>query len=232
MDKKEIERKKEKICRLLKEYDPDIVEIVQFGSSVYAPEYAKDVDLLVITNKKKEYGGYLDCLANFDFLYDVVVQVVGDRLKSSFACNILGAFEILYGDGKYMKEITADFDPSFKEAKSYIRGAKEDMEMAKKSENEDDKDRRIRTAFNSLFHSARITSMTFLATENARWGTIKRRLTQPYRNEFEEFINTLHIEYFYNANYPENYEEVFEKWRKKVEEFVVKLEGKKSDSQR
>jgi len=55
--------------------------------------------------------------------------VVGDRLKSSFACNILGAFEILYGDGKYMKEITADFDPSFKEAKSYIRGAKEDMEM-------------------------------------------------------------------------------------------------------
>lgn len=60
MDKEEIEGIKGKICRLLKEYDPDIVEIIQFGSSVYAPEYARDVDLLVITKKKKEYGTYLD----------------------------------------------------------------------------------------------------------------------------------------------------------------------------
>ena len=58
-------------------------------------------------------------------------------------------------------------------------------------------------------------------------GGIKRRLPQPYRNEFEEFINTLHIDYFYSGNYPENYEEAFEKWHRKVEEFVSKLEEKK-----
>ena len=41
-------------------YDPDIVEVVQFGSSVYASEYAGDVDLLVVTRRVKEYSGYLD----------------------------------------------------------------------------------------------------------------------------------------------------------------------------
>ena len=63
--------------------------------------------------------------------------------------------------------------------------------------------------------------------ENTRWGQIKRRLPQPYRSEFEEFINTLHVDYFYNGNYPESYEEEFEKWHKRVEEFIVKLEGKR-----
>ncbi len=39
------------LCRRLLEYDPDIVEIIQFGSSVYAPRYSRDVDLLVITRR-------------------------------------------------------------------------------------------------------------------------------------------------------------------------------------
>ena len=67
--------------------------------------------------------------------------------------------------------------------------------------------------------------MSYLATENARWGRLKRRLPQPYRNEFEEFINTLYIDYFYNGNYPSNYEEEFEKWYKRVEDFVRRLES-------
>ena len=217
---------KEGICKRLLGYDKDIVEIIQFGSSVYAPEYARDVDLLVITKNKKEYGGYLDCIDDLDFSCDVIVREVGDKVKSGFACNILGAFEVLYGEGEHLKEMTADFEPRFREARSYIRGAKEDMEMARRSEDEDDRDRRIRTAFNSLFHAARIAAMSYLAIEDARWGGIKRRLPQPYRNEFEEFINTLHIDYFYNGNYPENYEEEFEKWYKRVEEFVSELEEK------
>ena len=35
----------------------------------------------------------------------------------------------------------------------------------------------------------------------------------------------MHIDYFYNGNYPENYEEAFEKWYEKVEDFVRRLEG-------
>jgi len=42
------------IVRKLLEYDPEIVEIVQFGSSVYAPEHARDLDLLIITGSIRE----------------------------------------------------------------------------------------------------------------------------------------------------------------------------------
>ena len=68
--------------------------------------------------------------------------------------------------------------------------------------------------------------MTYLAVENSRWGGIKKRLPQPYKEEFDDFINILHVNYFYNGNYPANYEEEFEKWYKRVEEFVSELEEK------
>jgi hypothetical protein len=63
------------IVRKLLEYDPEIVEIVQFGSSVYAPEHARNLDLLVITGRMKEYSGYLDAVA--DFNADIIVLEVG-----------------------------------------------------------------------------------------------------------------------------------------------------------
>ena len=213
---------KEEICKRLVGYDKDIVEIIQFGSSVYAPEHARDLDLLVITKNKKEYGGYLDCLADLPFDVDVVVKEVGEKLRRAY--NILGAFVILYGDGRYLKEMTKDSDPSFEDAKAMLVAAKDYLKMGKEAEG-DVKDVHIRNSFNSLFHAARIAGMVYLAIGNARWGQIKRRLPQPYRNEFEEFINTLHIDYFYNGNYPSNYEEEFEKWYKKVEDFVRRLEG-------
>jgi predicted nucleotidyltransferase len=63
------------VVRKLLEYDPEIVEIVQFGSSVYAPEHARDLDLLVITGRMEEYSGYLDAVA--DFNADIIVLEVG-----------------------------------------------------------------------------------------------------------------------------------------------------------
>ena len=230
MDKKETERIKGKICGLLKKYDPDIVEIVQFGSSVYAPEYARDVDLLVITRRKKEYGGYLDCLDEPGMDFDVVVKEEGEVLKSDFACQILGAFEILHGDGRYLAEITKDFDSGFEDAWNCIKGIEGAENVIKRStqaRNESERDGSIRLAFNRLFDAARIAVMAYLATDDTRWGRTKRRLPQPYKEEFEDFINILHVDYFYNGNYPANYEEEFEKWYKRVEEFIVKLEGKR-----
>lgn len=219
---------KEKICRCLFGYDPDIVEIVRFGSSVYAPQYAGDLDLLLITRKAKIYGGYLDALYGMDLPFDtdVVVCEAGKRLKNSFACQVLGAFEILYGDGRHLAEITKDFDPTFEEARSHLRRAKEYLGLAEKSTNEYDKEGHIRTAFNELFHASRVASMVYLSTEETRWGRVKRRLPQPYRGKFEAFIDTLHIKYFYHGDYPEQVVEEFEGWYKRVEEFVKGLEEK------
>ena len=121
--------------------------------------------------------------------------------------------------------MTADFDTGFDDARAALKVAVRYMKDASEEEEEEVKDMHIRNSFNSLFHAARLAAMSYLAIENARWGGIKRRLPQPYRNEFEEFINTLHIDYFYNGNYPANYEEEFEKWYKRVEDFVRRLES-------
>ena len=224
MDREEIERVKGKISGVLKKYDPDIVEIVQFGSSVYASEHARDVDLLVITRRKKEYGGYLDSLEglNLPFDVDVVVKGEDEELRGDFACQILGAFEVLYGDGKYLSKMARNFDPSFEGAYAVLRKAKRDIDSVKELEGKEDREWSIRVAFNGLFHAARVAAMTYLAVEK-RWGRLKRRL--PYKEEFESFINVLHIDYFYNGNYPANYEEEFEKWYRRVEDFVRRLEG-------
>jgi len=217
---------KERICKRLVGYDKDIVEIIQFGSSVYAPEHARDLDLLVITKNKKEYEGYLDSLEglNLPFDVDVVVKGEDEKLRGDFACQILGAFEVLYGDRKYLSKMTKNFDPSFEEAYAVLRKAKRNMDSVRELEGKEDREWSIRVAFNGLFHAARVAAMTYLAIENSRWGRLKRRLPSPYKEEFESFINVLHIDYFYNGNYPENYEEAFEKWHEKVEDFIRRLE--------
>jgi hypothetical protein len=64
--------------RLLR-YDPGIVEVVQFGFSVYAPRYARYVDLLVITRDVRKYDCCLDVSNPEDapFNVDVLVFEVG-----------------------------------------------------------------------------------------------------------------------------------------------------------
>ncbi len=220
---------KKRICKSLVEYDPGIVEIVQFGSSVYAPRYAKDLDLLVITRNKKNYGDYLDLLDELElpFDVDVVVKEAEEKIKSDFACQILGAFVILHGDGGYLAKIAKDSNPSFEEAWNCIKGIEGAENVIKRSaqaRSKSERDGSIRLAFNRLFDAARVAVMVYLATNETRWGRTKRRLPPPYKNEFEEFINVLHIDYFYNGNYPDNYEEEFEEWHKRVEDFVRKME--------
>jgi hypothetical protein len=87
------------------------------------------------------------------------------------------------------------------------------------------RDRHLRVAFDTLFHAARLASMIYLSTDIGRWELIGRKLTEPYKTIFNEFINTLHIKYFYNGEYPrENIEEEFSRWVRKVEEYISKLE--------
>ena len=99
------------------------------------------------------------------------------------------------------------------------------LKLALETVNPLDKDRICRKAFDALFHAARIASIVYLSTEISRWGLIKRELPEPYRISFNDFISTLHIKYFYNGEYPrENIEEEFNKWFRRVEEYISKLE--------
>jgi hypothetical protein len=89
------------------------------------------------------------------------------------------------------------------------------------------RDRHVRAAFDALFHAARSASTAYLSTEVGRWGCA-RKLEEPFRTVFGEFIETLHIKYSYNGDYPkENLEEEFKKWLKRVEDYVSALEAER-----
>jgi len=216
------------VCEKLLRYDPGIVEIIQFGSSVYAPDLSRDVDLLVISNDPKDYDVYLDAVdeANPPFNVDIVVVKPGQELREELIRGVLGAFNILYGSGRYILEYAKRLgDPTFEEARSALRVAQRILKLALETREPLDRDRLFREVFDSLFHAARIAAMTYLSTEVARWGLLRRMLPEPYNRQFREFINVLHIEYFYNGEYPKDgIEEEFNKWYRVVEEFINSLE--------
>ena len=216
------------VCGNLLKRDPDIVEIIQFGSSVYAPEFSRDIDLLVISRDPKDYDVYLGAVdeVNPPFNVDVVVIKLGQELREEFIRGVLGAFNILYGNGKYILEYAKRLgNPTFEEARVALRAARDYLELALRTSDELLRDRHFREAFNSLFHAARIAAMTYLSTEVARWGLLRRMLPEPYNKQFREFNNVLHIKYFYNGEYPKDrVEEEFNKWYRMIEEFIRSLE--------
>src|SRR3990170_4893889 len=90
----------QKLTRALRKSDPDIIEIVQFGSSVYAPRLARDVDLLILTRAKKDYDVYLDAVEGYPKNVDVVVQEPGENMGAGIALSILAFSKTLQGNGR------------------------------------------------------------------------------------------------------------------------------------
>jgi len=216
------------VCERLLKHDPDIVEVVQFGSSVYAPEFSRDVDLLVVSRDPKDYDAYLDAVDEVDPPFDVDVVVVrpGQELREELIRGVLGALNVLYGTGRYVLEYAKGLgDPTFEEARSALRVGQRILKLALETGDPLDRDRLFREAFDSLFHAVRIAAMTYLSTEVSRWGVLRRMLPKPYDGRFREFVCTLHVEYFYNGSYPKDgVEGEFERWYGKVEEFIADLE--------
>lgn len=100
------------------------------------------------------------------------------------------------------------------------------MELASREADPRVRNRLIREAFSALFHAVRIASMAYLSTEESRWGYLGRMPPKNFQDEFGRFIGTLHIEYFYNGNYPhEEPSEEFEGRVKEVEDYVRRMEA-------
>jgi hypothetical protein len=219
----------EHICDRLIEYDSEIVEIVQFGSSVYAPDLARDLDVLVFTEKRKDYSGYVDAILDLNLPYDVdvVVREMDGHLNKSLAISVFGAHRVLHGNGHCLEERFLEIDPTYDEALAAVESGKRYMRDAGEADYELLKDRHIRDAFNALFHAARLAAMTYLSTEEARRGQLRRSLSQPYREKFRGYIDTLHVDYFYDGNYPkEGVETEFKRWTRDIEQFITELEMK------
>jgi hypothetical protein len=213
--------------KALLEYDSNIVEVIRFGSSVYMPEVAKDLDLLVFTRSRRDSLGYAEKALEVDLGcgIDVIPCQIGEGLRNDQI--IISAFasgDVLHGDGHYLREMFDKIDPTMEDAYEILASARSHLEGSSRQPSKGLKDRYVRLAFNELFEAARMAFMIYLAIKNSRWGRIRSKLPKPHKDLFSKFIKKLHIDYYYQGNYPEDHEAEFENWHKKVERYIKQLE--------
>ena len=222
----ELEQRLEELCQKLLRADPDIQEIIQFGSSVYAPDLALDLDLLVTTTAKKETDVYWDAVAYWPVNVDVVVREPGERIGDWIAWGVLATHRVLYGNNATIKEArTAMAIPTYDEVREQMLNADQYLENGHHAPTEFRRDGHYRTAFNALFDAARMAAMAYLVMEETRWGELRRAVPAPHAEEFRRFMDVLHVAYFYNGDYPrQDVEAEFRRWRHRVSRFIETLE--------
>jgi predicted nucleotidyltransferase len=226
-------RELDNLCETLRAADADIRDIILFGSFAYAPSLARDIDLVVTTTKRKDYGVYLDAVADFPINVDVIARQPGEAIGDRIAWGIKAVGQVLAGDGQTLEEVMEVPAPTFENVRQLFVRADENWESAKQEQNPFLKDDKYRDSFNKLFDIARNAAMAYLNSEQTRWGQLRRALPQPFSERFREIIDTLHINYGYDGNYPiDDVDEEFRRCRNLVEQFVDDLEQAASGSSR
>jgi len=214
------------LCESLKKNDADLIDVIQFGSSVYAPDLARDIDLLVTTRSKEKEEFYWDAFANLDLGADVIVRTPGQPMGKDIAASIRLMGHLLCGEGQTFQEAEEYMAvPTFERAQITLETADATLALAQQSVKVIAKDEYYKAAYDRLFDAARYAVMAYLNTDNARWGQLRHLLPPPFDQEFRRIINTLHIQYSYDGNYPQNDPDgAFAKWRQEVEQFIQRLE--------
>ncbi|NCO38812.1 MAG: hypothetical protein GW911_19160 [Armatimonadetes bacterium] len=214
------------LTRSLLRADPEIRDIVLFGSMAYAPELAHDVDVLITTRRKKDIEVYWDATADFPRDVDVLVREPGERVSDSIAASVCAWRAVLHGNGETFREASETMAvPTFEDVRAIFRNGDSMLALAQHETNAATADHGYRTAFGILFDVARNAAQAFLNTDNSRWGELRRALPRPLDQEFHALINTLHVQYSYDGHYPKDRaDEEYQRWRVRVAKFVDDLE--------
>lgn len=166
-------------CQTLKEADADLIDVIQFGSSVYAPDLARDVDLLVTTRFKKDEDLYWDAFSDLDLGVDVIVRTPDQPIGRDIAASVRLMGEVLYGNGETLKEAEIYMAvPTFDRARIILQTA-DNLASAQQTNDPTIKDEFYRIAFDRLFDAARYAVMAYLNTDNSRWGQLRSALSHP-----------------------------------------------------
>jgi len=228
---------------LIRQVDPDVRDVILIGSAVYAPDLARDYDLVITTRSTRDTRSLFERLLDVlneaaDKPVDVILRRPGEDIRS-LALGILAGC-ILFGTDETAKEARISFEKgggtvgSFKHALTWLYTAEKNLQLAEAESNPDYKDDFYRLAFGALFHGAQEAGQTYLQSEDTRWGYIARQLPWPYDNNFREMIETLHILYSYDGKYPRDPKlarKEFDDWKEKVETFITEL-GERIKAQR
>jgi hypothetical protein len=217
--------------------DANIRDILLFGSAVYAPDLALDIDLLVTTTQKKGYDTYLDAVADGNLNVDIAVREPGERISDSLALAVCATHRVLYGNGETLQEAINFMPvPTYDDARDYLTLANRGVDVLHHEPQASLRDKAYRQAFDLLFHAAHHAAMTFLCTENPRWGELRRALPTSFSRRFRKIIDTLpkafgvgerseHIDYAYLGNYPKDRAaDEFQHWQTEINQFVQDLE--------
>jgi hypothetical protein len=215
------------VCQAIIDRDPDVLAIMQFGSSIYAPESALDVDLLVVTKKRKGYEVYLDATGNAPFHVDIIPLEPDEKASKEIAAAIRGASKLLYGRREIVEGMVRDVPiPTYDEARRVISAGDDRIRMASATSDPVVQETHYRNAFNTLFDAARLAAMAFLNTEETRWGQLRGQMPLSFDSRFRQIIDTLHVEYFYLRHLPSrSIEEEYRRWRDIVLQFINDLES-------
>lgn len=208
--------------------DPDILEIVLFGSAAYAPDLARDVDLLILTQSKRDMDVYWDAIFDLDLPLDVdvVPKEPGEKWGNDIALSVNAVGISLYGNQAAFEEAEKNISvPTYDDARFMFHVADQLLDLAHNEQIESRRHMAYQVAFNGLFDAARNAVMTFLVSENSRWGQLARELPKPFETRFREIISVLHIQYHYQGTYPkETADQEYYKWRATVNQFIDDLE--------
>jgi predicted nucleotidyltransferase len=212
-----------KVVGLLLEVDDKVCSIVLIGSFAWFPDLARDIDIVVITESDLPTDAYWEAVADFPKPVDVIVLRRGEKAKGLVLALRTGV--LLWGDEGAIEEATENMPvPTLKDAQDWLELARDALREGFAETDPDRQDKRFRNAFNLLFEAARVAAMWFLDTEEGRWGELRRQLPNPFSEQFRQFINTLHIAYWYDGDYPqERVEEEFDRWHREVSAFIEGL---------
>ena len=215
----------ESAVQKLREVDGNIKAIAIFGSCVYAPELANDIDMLIVTEHKLDSKRYMDSLTELPIDVDLVINEMGEALGDGLKLGVWAFGRLVFGDARFVEEVLGQVPiPSYDDARLRFQHADAYMQMAK-SASEEVRHGFYRDAFNALFDAARMAVMTFLRTEATRWGELKQQLPPEFAERFREIINQLHVDYFYRFGYSlEGVEDEYQRWRAEVSAFIDDLE--------
>jgi predicted nucleotidyltransferase len=219
--------------------DAPIRDAVLIGSSVYAPDLARDIDVVVTAEQPKQVQDALRSLLEdaAGRSVDLIVRTSGEDVGN--LALAIRAGEILAGEGETIREANMSFEHSggaensFKQAKVCLELADELFQAAARRTDPEEKIRRLMGAFDQLFHAARIAALCYLGRTSSGWGKVDQVLPPPFAAQFRSMAQTLHIQYGYEGRVTEARAAAeFETWKERVQVFVDALRERVMEHER
>jgi len=137
LTKERIEGVVREVCRRLKEVDPGIRAVVQFGSSVYAPDLAEDIDLLVLSEAPRPIGVYLAAVEGAPIPVHIVPAKAGRKLEPFLAASVRAWGRVVAGDPLAVEEAVRGVPPpSLEEVEEALLTAEASVKRAQTEEAE------------------------------------------------------------------------------------------------